>query len=142
MSRAAITELILETFRLNGRLLAAGDALVRDLGLTSARWQVLGAVAMSPVPLPVSHIARNMGLSRQGVAARRRRTRRARVRPLRAEPAPPAGQARPPDRTRARPLRGRRRAPEALGRRPRGRAALGGHRSRHRAAPRRAGPPR
>jgi len=67
MTRASITELILEIFRLNGRLLAAGDALVRDLGLTSARWQVLGAVAMSPVPLPVSHIARNMGLSRQGV---------------------------------------------------------------------------
>ncbi|HET9592299.1 MAG TPA: MarR family transcriptional regulator [Solirubrobacterales bacterium] len=67
MARAAITELILETFRLNGRLLAAGDALVRDLGLTSARWQVLGAVAMSRVPLPVSHIARTMGLSRQGV---------------------------------------------------------------------------
>jgi DNA-binding MarR family transcriptional regulator len=63
----AMTDLILETFRLNGRLLAAGDALVADLGLTSARWQVLGAVAMSPVPLPVAHIARNMGLSRQGV---------------------------------------------------------------------------
>lgn len=67
MKQANITELILEIFRLNGRLLTAGDALVRDLGLTSARWQVLGAVAMSPVPLPVSHIARNMGLSRQGV---------------------------------------------------------------------------
>lgn len=64
---AALTELILETFRLNGRLLAAGDALVRDLGLTSARWQVLGAVALSPVPLPVAQVARNMGLSRQGV---------------------------------------------------------------------------
>jgi DNA-binding MarR family transcriptional regulator len=66
-NRDAITDMILETFRLNGRLLAAGDALVADLGLTSARWQVLGAVAMSPVPLPVAHIARNMGLSRQGV---------------------------------------------------------------------------
>jgi DNA-binding MarR family transcriptional regulator len=64
---AAITDLILETFRLNGRLLTAGDALVSDLGLTSALWQVLGAVAMSPVPLPVSHIARNMGLTRQTV---------------------------------------------------------------------------
>jgi len=64
---AGLTELILETFRLNGRLLAAGDTLVRDLGLTSARWQVLGAVALSPAPLPVSHIARIMGLSRQGV---------------------------------------------------------------------------
>ena len=64
---AALTELILETFRLNGRLLAAGDALVADLGLTSARWQVLGAVAMAPVPLPVAHIARNMGIARQAV---------------------------------------------------------------------------
>ena len=66
-NRDAITELILEAFQLNGRLLAAGDALVRDLGLNSARWQVLGAVAMSPVPLPVAHIARNMGLTRQAV---------------------------------------------------------------------------
>jgi DNA-binding MarR family transcriptional regulator len=64
---AALTELILETFRLNGRLLAAGDALVRDLELTSARWQVLGALALSPVALPVAHVARNMGLSRQNV---------------------------------------------------------------------------
>ena len=64
---AALTDLILETFRLNGRLLAAGDTLVRDLGLTSARWQIMGAVALSPVPLPVAHIARNMGLTRQTV---------------------------------------------------------------------------
>jgi DNA-binding MarR family transcriptional regulator len=64
---ASITALILETFRLNGRLLAAGDTLVRDLGLTSARWQVLGAAALSPVPLPVAQIARNMGLTRQAV---------------------------------------------------------------------------
>ncbi len=41
--------------------------LVRDLDLTSARWQVLGAIALSPVPLPVAHIARNMGLARQSV---------------------------------------------------------------------------
>ncbi|HEV7372363.1 MarR family winged helix-turn-helix transcriptional regulator [Arenibaculum sp.] len=66
-STATLTDLILETFRLNGRLLAAGDALVGDLGLTSARWQVLGAVVLSPVPLPVAHVARNMGLSRQNV---------------------------------------------------------------------------
>jgi DNA-binding MarR family transcriptional regulator len=68
MSRTdALTELILETFRLNGRLIAAGDALVADVGLTSARWQVLGAIALSPVPLPVAHIARNMGMTRQAV---------------------------------------------------------------------------
>ena len=66
-AEAAVTDLILETFRLNGRLLAAGDALVGDLGLTSARWQVLGAIALSPAPLPIAHLARNMGLTRQGV---------------------------------------------------------------------------
>jgi len=63
----AVTELVLETFRLNGRLLATGDALIADLGLSSARWQVLGAVALSPEPLSVAHIARNMGLTRQSV---------------------------------------------------------------------------
>lgn len=66
-SAHALTELVLEIFRLNGGLLAVGDALVGDLGLTSARWQVLGAIALSPVPLPVAHIARNMGLTRQSV---------------------------------------------------------------------------
>jgi DNA-binding MarR family transcriptional regulator len=66
-SGAAVTALILETFRLNGRLLAAGDALVRGLGLSSARWQVLGAVAAAPIPLSVARIARLMGLTRQAV---------------------------------------------------------------------------
>jgi DNA-binding MarR family transcriptional regulator len=65
--RRSLTELILDVFRLNGALLASGDALVGDLGLTSARWQVLGAIALSPVPLPVAHLARNMGLTRQAV---------------------------------------------------------------------------
>ena len=65
--RRAWTDLVIEVFRMNGDLLAAGDALVGDLGLTSARWQVLGAIALSPVPLPVAHIARNMGLTRQAV---------------------------------------------------------------------------
>jgi DNA-binding MarR family transcriptional regulator len=62
-----VTDLCLETFRLNGELLAAGDRLVADIGLTSARWQVLGAIAMAKVPLSVAHTARNMGLSRQAV---------------------------------------------------------------------------
>jgi DNA-binding MarR family transcriptional regulator len=65
--RRSLTELILDVFRLNGALLASGDALVGDLGLTSARWQVLGAIALSPIPLPVAHLARNMGLTRQAV---------------------------------------------------------------------------
>jgi DNA-binding MarR family transcriptional regulator len=65
--RRAWTDLVLEVFRLNGALLTTGDDLVGDLGLTSARWQVLGAMALSPVPLPVARIARNMGLTRQAV---------------------------------------------------------------------------
>ena len=63
----SVTALILETFRLNGALLATGDRLVGPLGLTSARWQVLGAIALGPHPLAVAHIARNMGLTRQAV---------------------------------------------------------------------------
>lgn len=62
-----IADLFTETFRLNGRLLAAVDALVADLGLTAARMQVLEAIAASPVALSVAHIARNMGLTRQAV---------------------------------------------------------------------------
>lgn len=64
---APLTELILETFRLNGELLTAGDRLVADLRLSSARWQVLGAIALSPAAQPVAHVARDMGLSRQAV---------------------------------------------------------------------------
>jgi DNA-binding MarR family transcriptional regulator len=64
---SAVTALILEVFRFNGRLLAAGDKLVAGLGLSSARWQVLGAIALSPTAEPVARLARNMGLARQGV---------------------------------------------------------------------------
>ncbi|GAA6189198.1 MarR family winged helix-turn-helix transcriptional regulator [Litorivita sp. NS0012-18] len=64
---AAMTRLILEVFRLNGALLAASDALVADIGLTSARWQVMGGIALKPDPRPVAWIADDMGLSRQAV---------------------------------------------------------------------------
>ena len=59
------TQLILETFRFNGLLIAGGDQVVNDLGLTSALWQVLGAVGEAP--LPMAQIARKMGLTRQSV---------------------------------------------------------------------------
>ena len=61
----AITDLILEVFRVNGELLGAGDRLTRDFGQTSARWQVLGAIRNSAQP--VAAIARDMGLARQSV---------------------------------------------------------------------------
>ena len=66
-SGEAVSTLILAVFRLNGRLLAAGDRLVEQFGLTSARWQVLGAIALSANPEPVARLARTMGLNRQGV---------------------------------------------------------------------------
>jgi DNA-binding MarR family transcriptional regulator len=65
----AATELILSAFRANGLLLDAGDLLSADEGLTSARWQVLGAIALTERPLTVPQIARRMGLTRQSVHA-------------------------------------------------------------------------
>jgi DNA-binding MarR family transcriptional regulator len=61
----AFTDFIVETFRINGRLLTAGDRLTRPFKLSSARWQVLGAIVAKP--LPVAQIARNMGVARQSV---------------------------------------------------------------------------
>jgi DNA-binding MarR family transcriptional regulator len=59
--------MIFEVFRLNGRLLAAADDLVSGLGLSSARWQVLWAIDVARAPQPVAHLARTIGLNRQGV---------------------------------------------------------------------------
>jgi DNA-binding MarR family transcriptional regulator len=38
-------------------------------GLTSARWQVIGAIALAEHPLTVPQIARRMGITRQSVHA-------------------------------------------------------------------------
>src|SRR3712207_8221001 len=61
----ALTELMLEVFRVNGDLLSEGNRLTSSLGQTSARWQILGALRSGP--LTVADIARNMGLARQSV---------------------------------------------------------------------------
>ena len=63
----ALTALMLDLFRLNSRLLAAGDRLVAPLGLTSARWQILGAIAAAERPQPVAWLARDLGANRQNV---------------------------------------------------------------------------
>jgi DNA-binding MarR family transcriptional regulator len=62
---AALTDLIIEVFRINGLLLEAGDHLTDPVGLTSARWQVLGVVEHAPIS--VAHVARTMNLARQSV---------------------------------------------------------------------------
>lgn len=61
----ALSELLIEVFRLNGLALEAGDRLAKPAGLTSARWQVLGVVDHGPAP--VSNVARTLGLRRQSV---------------------------------------------------------------------------
>ena len=63
----ALTDLILDVFRLNGLLLTAGDRMVAGLGLTSSRWQVLGAVFDAERAQPVAWLARDLGGNRQNV---------------------------------------------------------------------------
>jgi len=63
----ALTDVFLDLFRLNSLLLTAGDRLVAGLGLTSARWQILGAMVAAERPQPVAWLARDMGANRQNV---------------------------------------------------------------------------
>ncbi|WP_193082641.1 MarR family winged helix-turn-helix transcriptional regulator [Pseudooceanicola spongiae] len=64
---ATTGRIIFEILRLGGRLTAAGDALVGDIGLSSARWQVLSTAQFLPDPGTVSDIAQSLGLARQSV---------------------------------------------------------------------------
>jgi DNA-binding MarR family transcriptional regulator len=61
----AFSELVVQVFRLNGALVAAGDALAKPAGQTSARWKVLAAIEDQPAT--VAQIARVFGLARQNV---------------------------------------------------------------------------
>jgi DNA-binding MarR family transcriptional regulator len=63
----ALSALVLDLFRISGLLLTAGDRLVAPLGLTSARWQVLGAIVAAERPQPVAWLARDLGGNRQNV---------------------------------------------------------------------------
>jgi len=61
----AFSDLVLQVFRLNGLLLAAGDRLTAPSGQTSSRWQVMGCI--DHTPQTVAAVARTMGLTRQSV---------------------------------------------------------------------------
>lgn len=61
-----LTDIELLVFRLNGRLLKAGDRKVAELGLTSARWQMLGALHFAEGPCTAPQLAEAMGVTRQG----------------------------------------------------------------------------
>jgi DNA-binding MarR family transcriptional regulator len=62
-----LTDLVLDLFRVSSLLSTAGDRLVARLELTSARWQILGAIAAAERPEPVAWLARNMGANRQNI---------------------------------------------------------------------------
>jgi DNA-binding MarR family transcriptional regulator len=63
----ALTDLLLTMFRANNQTLTWGDRLVAPLGLTSARWQILGAIVQADRPQPVAWLARDLGANRQNV---------------------------------------------------------------------------
>lgn len=64
--RHAIDRVIGETFRLYGAVVAAGDVITRPFGLSSARWQVMGAIEATE-GATVSALAREVGVTRQSV---------------------------------------------------------------------------
>jgi DNA-binding MarR family transcriptional regulator len=63
----ALSNLVLDLFKLNNQLLTEGDRLVGKLGLTSARWQVLGTIVAAEQPQSVACLAREMGANRQNI---------------------------------------------------------------------------
>ncbi|MDX1491132.1 MAG: MarR family transcriptional regulator [Pseudohongiellaceae bacterium] len=65
--RKLFLDLVLSLFRLNGLLVSEGDVMAQSLGLTSARWKVIGVVALANSGVTVPGIARVLGQSRQAV---------------------------------------------------------------------------
>lgn len=62
-----LTCIALSVFRLNGQLIEWGNQFSQPHGLTSARWQVLGAISLAAQPPNIPQIAAAMGVTRQGV---------------------------------------------------------------------------
>lgn len=62
-----ITNISLSIFKLNGIFLDWGNKFSEQHGLTSARWQVLGAIYLAQQPLTIPQISESMGITRQGV---------------------------------------------------------------------------
>lgn len=61
-----ISETVVALFQANGKMLEWGDAFTAPFGLTSARWQILGAIAWAGQKQTAPQIAEQMGISRQG----------------------------------------------------------------------------
>lgn len=62
-----LTAIALSVFRLNGQFIDWGNRFAEPHGLTSARWQVLGAIFLASEPPSIPQIADAMGVTRQGV---------------------------------------------------------------------------
>lgn len=60
-----VSQIATQIVHLHSAISAAGDALVDDLGLTRARWEVLATVHDHPAT--VAAVARELGLARQSV---------------------------------------------------------------------------
>ena len=60
-----ISQLALHIFRAQQSLITVGDELTAHWGMTSAKWKVLGAVALSETAPTASAIGRIMGMTRQ-----------------------------------------------------------------------------
>ena len=61
----ALSVLAIQIFQLNGDLIAAGDALAKPTGQSTARWQVLASIEEAPAS--VAQIAHTLRLARQSV---------------------------------------------------------------------------
>jgi DNA-binding MarR family transcriptional regulator len=61
----ALTEVVMATFQLDGRLMEVARRLARAGGMTATEWRVLGGVLGEPHS--VAEIGRLMGMTRQGV---------------------------------------------------------------------------
>ncbi len=64
-SGAAGTALLLSLLSVNGLIIAQGDLLTKDSGLTAVRWQILNAASQELQT--VSQLARRMNLTRQSL---------------------------------------------------------------------------
>lgn len=63
----SLSQLLAVAARTHAAMVAAGDDLVADLGLSSAREQLLNALAAAGSPRTVSDLARDISLTRQAV---------------------------------------------------------------------------
>jgi DNA-binding MarR family transcriptional regulator len=60
-----LSDFAVKVFQVHGLLTAAGDALARPAGQTSARWLVMAAI--EDAPATVAQVARRLRLARQSV---------------------------------------------------------------------------